>query len=87
MDTGPLLDYKLTLWACGSGELKSIKPTLNSKKCLPGVSAFESSQQICQKLKDFWIISLDYAKSLFKNIFGRLIFICEPIFNLFCITF
>ena len=27
-------------------------------------------------VKDVWIISLAYAKSLFKNIFGHLIFIC-----------
>ena len=34
-----------------------------------------------------WIISLAYAKSLLKNIFGHLIFICEPIFKIFAAHF
>ena len=39
------------------------------------------------KIKDVWIMSLAYAKSLFKSIFGHQIFICKPIFKMFAAHF
>ena len=51
--------------------LKLIKPTPNCKKSLPGVQTFEKKFTNLpeSKVKDFWIISLAYAKSLFKKTF------------------
>ena len=42
-------------------------------KDLPEVKMFNTGNQI--KVHDFWIISLAYAKSLFKIIFGHQIFV------------
>ena len=53
--------------------------------------AFQVSKRLTNlpesKVKDFWILSLANAKSLFKSIFGHEIFICKPIFKFFCGTF
>ena len=49
--------------------LKCIKSTPNRKESLPGVQMLDKVDKIFQnpKLKDFWILSLDYTKSLLKT--------------------
>ena len=60
----------------------------NIKICFSEVQTLEQSHQICKNSKfDFWITSLAHVKYQVKIIFGRKIFIYEPIFKNFVALF